>query len=162
MRVLTRWIVLLTFALHVSVAEAKRSPLQPPVSFVLNGLCIHAGRHFTAARQRGRPEYLLWGHGYWFAHSYDDMPAGYTGNQGEGPWPGVVGGLYGGGLSFMVGTWNRAAALSRGAVPYVRSSYGIASQSVATQLYAMWLIVQQDGGSFREWPQTGPACGAPT
>jgi hypothetical protein len=66
---------------------------------------------------------------------------------------------YGGGMQFTLGTWNRAADLSHGRVPHARSNAEIAKQPARVQLLAAYLIVQQDGGSWREWPQTSRACG---
>jgi len=125
--------------------------MQPTVQFVEGALCVHSGWHYTSHRQHGQPEYVLWGRGYWRTSK--------TWSNGEGSWTGTVGNLYGGGMSFMVGTYNRAAGLSRGAVAFVASTSGIAARSPAEQLLATWMIVQQDGGSWREWPQTSRACG---
>jgi hypothetical protein len=61
-------------------------------------------------------------------------------------------------MSFTVGTWNRAARLSR-SVPFVSSTYAIAAQPPRLQLLATWLIVRQDRGSWHEWPETARACG---
>lgn len=85
------------------------------------------------------------------------MPDTIKGGAGEAPWNLVNG--YGGGMQFMLGTWNRAAALSHGAVPFARSNSDIAAQSPAVQILAAWLIVEQDHWSWREWPNTGRACG---
>lgn len=116
---------------------------------------MHSGWHWTHNRIRGRsPEYVLFGHGYWRTW---DVPDSISGGSGEGTWNVVNG--YGGGMQFLLGTWNRAAGLSHGLVPYVSSQSGIAMQSPATQILAAWFIVQQDSGSWREWPNTSRACG---
>lgn len=159
-RLLTRWVLLFALVLTASAnaqATPPAPPPGPPVSAVLNELCVHAGWHYTSIRQAGRsPDYVLWGHGYW--HTYD-VPDYVAGGSGEGGWTATSNPSYGGGLSFMVGTWNRAAGLSHGVVPYVSSTYGIAGQPPRVQLLAMWLIVQQDHGGYGEWPQTSVACG---
>lgn len=98
---------------------------------------------------------MLWHHGYWKTW---DVPDGLAGGSGEGSWTNANS-SYGGGLQFMLGTWNRAADLSGGVVPRAASHSGIATQRVETQIYAAWMIVAQDGGSWREWPNTSRACG---
>lgn len=133
-------------------ASAAHSPVKastPPTWFVEDALCVHSGSHYTHTRQHGPPEYVLWGHGYWRTWKT-------TGN-GEGAWPTVN--SYGGGLQFTLGTWNRAAGLSHGAVPVASSNSSIAAQPAAVQILAAWLIVTQDDGSWREWPNTSRACG---
>lgn len=127
----------------------------PPTWFVEQALCVHSGWHYTSHRIRGRaPEYVLWQHGYWRTW---DVPDSIAGGSGEGGWRTVNG--YGGGLQFTLGTWNRAAAMSAGAVPFAMSQSSIAAQPPATQIYAAFLIVRQDGWSWREWPNTSRACG---
>jgi hypothetical protein len=143
------------FCIYVAcfaAVAARASPIPksaPPPSFVVDALCVHSGWHY-ATHGEGSPDYVLWGHGYW--HTYQ------VGN-GEGGWTATSAPGYGGGLSFEEGTFNRAAGLSHGVVPYVGSTYQIATLSPVIQLYAMWMIVQQDGGSYREWPMTSRACG---
>lgn len=109
-----------------------------PNSFVAQALCVHDGFLHSSV-----PPYAI---------------VGDVLNTGEGSWTNV--GSYGGGLQFLVGTWNRAAARNR-AVPYAGSLSEIAAQPPMVQILAMWEIVRQDGGSFREWPNTGRACGLP-
>lgn len=127
----------------------------PPPSFVAQALCVHSGWHWTTSRprRRARPEYHLFGHWWWRTW---DVPDSWAGGSGEASWDEVN--SYGGGMQFTLGTWNRAAGLSRGAVPYASSNSAIARMPVATQIYASWLIVMQDG-SWREWPNTARACG---
>jgi hypothetical protein len=146
------------YLLAAPVARARTAPTHPSPSFVEGALCVHSGWHYTRHRpHRGaRPDYWLWGHGFWRT---SDVPDYLAGGSGEGGWTGVVGSLYGGGMSFMVGTYNRAAGLTHGTVAYVSSTYGIAARPPREQLLATWLIVQQDGGSWGEWPQTSRACG---
>lgn len=141
-------------------ASAARSP-SPPSAFVTGALCVHAGRHFTTIWHPGaHVQYALWGHVYYFEHdTYDDIPHGPVGADGEGPWPGTFGGLYGGGMSFSLGTWNRAARISGGAVPYASSTAVIAAQPPAVQILAAYLIVGQDHGDWGEWPNTSRECG---
>lgn len=139
-----------------SVAFISATSAQATISTaqVEAALCIHSGWHYTHRWVRGeRADYFLWGHAYWRTY---DVPDYLAGGSGEGEWGGVVGSLYGGGLSFTVGTWNRAGA------PYARSTYDIARASPKEQIRRLLVIVRQDGGSYREWPQTSRACGLPT
>ena len=125
-----------------------------PSTFVVQALCVHAGRHYTAHRYPGaRLQYVLYGRGYYLAHqNYDDMPHGRAGNDGEGAWNATADPSYGGGLSFMVGTWNSAGGS-------VRSTYDIARATPSEQIYRAYVVWKRDGGSWREWPQTSRACG---
>ena len=145
-------------ACMVLLAPTARSGtrLVPPTSFVEGALCVHAGWHYTSHRPRPglRPDYWLFGHGYWRTWK---LPYG-TGSEGEGSWSGVVGSLYGGGMSFTVGTWNEAAGYSHGSVPRVSSTYSIARQPPSVQIVATWLIVRKRG-HWGDWPQTSRACG---
>lgn len=121
-----------------------------PETFVEQALCVHSGWHWTAHRvKRQRPEYVLWGHGYW---RLDDVPDRLAGGSGEGSWTGTVGNLYGGGMSFMVGTWNSAGA------PYVSSTSQIAAMPVKEQIKHAYVVVSRDH-SWSEWPSTARACG---
>lgn len=117
---------------------------------------MHSGWHWTSHRPRrgARPDYVLWRHGFWRT---SDVPDSIAGGSGEGGWSTVNG--YGGGMQFVVGTWNRAAALSGGRVPFASSQSSIAAQPPGVQILAAWFIVRQDGWSWREWPQTSRACG---
>ena len=73
----------------------------------------------------------------------------------EGAWNaiGYVHGrpTYGGGLQFMVATWQSVGGAET-------SVYGIAQTSPREQLYRAWLVWRRDGGSWREWG-TARACG---
>lgn len=129
----------------------------PPPSFVVQALCVHSGWHWrpaTSGADRRRGEYWLWGRVY---VRTADVPDGVKGGSGEAAWDEVNG--YGGGMQFLVGTWNRAADLSHGVVPRVSSEAAIAGQRARVQIHAAWLIWLQDGRSWREWPQTSRACG---
>lgn len=97
---------------------------------------------------------MLWHHGFWRTWK---LPYG-IGSEGEGSWTGVVGSLYGGGMSFTVGTWNTAAGRSRGSVSYAGSTSSIAGQPPAVQILAAWFIVSVRG-NWLDWPQTSHACG---
>ena len=129
--------------------------LRPPARFVDAALCVHSGWHYTSRRPipPRDPDYLLFGHGFWRTW---DVPDRIAGGSGEGGW-GEVDGSYGGGLQFTLGTYNRAAALSRRMVPFAASTSAIAAQSPAVQILAAYLIVSEDR-SWREWPQTSRAC----
>lgn len=141
------------FSIH---AAPHHQPPSPPVAFVEAALCVHSGWHYTDHWIRGeRPDYVLWGHHYWRTW---DVPDTKPGGSGEAGWSKVN--SYGGGMQFTLGTWNRAAGISHGAVPYESSNAGIAQQPPAVQILAAWLIVDgQDHGSWGEWPQTSVACG---
>lgn len=148
---------LLALALSPGAVNAARDGFPLPAWFVPQALCVHSGWHWSSARpfRRARPEYRLAGR-WWFRTS--DVPDAIAGGSGEGSW-GDASSTYGGGLQFMLGTWNRAALLSHGLLPVVGSTAGIAQQSPAAQMYAAFLIVQQDRWSWGEWPQTSRACG---
>ena len=73
----------------------------------------------------------------------------------EGAWDaiGYVHGrpTYGGGLQFMVATWQSVGGVEA-------SVYGIAKASPRQQLFRAWLVYRRDGNSWREWG-TARACG---
>lgn len=73
----------------------------------------------------------------------------------EGAWNaiGYVNGrpTYGGGMQFLVSTWNRAGGSAR-------SVWDIARATPREQLYRAWRIWRMNGGSFREWGTAG-RCG---
>lgn len=56
---------------------------------------------------------------------------------------------YANGFQFMLGTWIRAGG----------SASTWVTASPAEQLYRAYVIWRQDGGSWREWPNTSRACG---
>ena len=117
----------------------------PSAAFVEQALCVHSGSHYTHVRVKHRqPEYHLFGHWYWRTWK--------TWSNGEGSWNGTVGNDYGGGLSFMVGTWNRAGA------PYASSTSDIAATPPSEQIRRAWIITG-GGRSWHEWPTTARACG---
>lgn len=123
----------------------------PPVALVEDGLCIHSGWHYSHHRVRGeKPEYRLWGIWYWRT---TDVPDGILGGNGEGGWTATSDRRYGGGMSFTIGTWNRAGK------PYAATTYDIAHSPPQEQLRRFIVIVEGDHGSFGEWPQTSRACG---
>lgn len=49
----------------------------------------------------------------------------------------------------MLGTWERAGGAATSWV----------TAPPAEQFYRAWIIWRQDGGSWREWPNTSRACG---
>ena len=155
-------LLLLTLA---PLAAARRGPTVP-VAFMEAALCVHSGWHYKAARNWPERRALgrQYGRGpdYWQGtvafYRTVDVPDSRAGGSGEGAWNNVNS-LYGGGLQFMLGTWNRAVALSGGVLRYARSHADISRMSWAEQVYGAYMIVSQDGGSWREWPTTGPACG---
>lgn len=153
-----RWIALLPVLVVLLVPSiARGGGTAVPAWFVPQALCVHSGWHWSSTRpHRGAPaEYRLAGR--WWFRTWD-VPDGYAGGSGEGAWTDVSG-SYGGGLQFTLGTYNRAADLSGGRLPRAGSNAAIAGLSVESQIFAAFLIVTQDGGSWREWPQTSRACG---
>lgn len=136
----------------VSVPAAAAHRAVPPPGFVLQALCVHSGwwYAFRPLRPGQRPYASYWGHLYFRVR---DVPDGVAGGSGEGRWHGTVGSLYGGGMSFMLGTWNRVGG------PPARSVAEIASAPPPEQIRRAWLVWLQDGHSWREWPQTSAACG---
>lgn len=92
---------------------------------------------------------MLWHHGYWRTWK--------TYGNGEAEWNKVN--SYGGGMQFVVSTWNRAVRLSGGLVPYASSQSAIAAQPAGTQILAAFFIVRDDRWSWSEWPNTSRACG---
>lgn len=150
-------------ALALPASSPARAPSLPPSispspQFVADALCVHAGRTFTPGWVRGSPAvYALFGRVYRLRHpDYDDVVSGPAPN-GEANWSDA--GSFGGGMQFMVGTWNRAADLSGGILPHVRYTAEIGNRPVWEQVLAAWLIVRQDGGSWGEWPNTSRSCG---
>lgn len=123
---------------------ARSAPINRPTrSFVEGALCVHSGSHYTAHRQRGqRPEYVLWGGGYWRTWK--------TYGNGEGAWD-AANPPYGGGLQM-----DYSFQAHYGAEFLAR--YGPAGRwPVAVQIlvaYRGWL--RQGWGA---WPNTSRACG---
>lgn len=83
----------------------------------------------------------------------------------EGAWPDDTGNGYGGGMQFLVSTWNKAAARSNGRVPYVKSTGDIGREPIQTQLLAAYITWDGDAGtlgdgrgSWKEWGTAGD-CG---
>lgn len=72
-----------------------------------------------------------------------------TWSNGEGAWNDA--GYYGGGLQFLVSTWNSVGG-------HARSTADIAAASPREQIYRAWLVVRRDGG-WQEWGGTKTACG---
>jgi hypothetical protein len=94
----------------ILVLPSRAGGSVPPPWFVEQALCVHSGWHYTSHRVRGRrPEYVLFGHGFWRTW---DVPDSIAGGSGEGGWSTVNG--YGGGMQFTLGTWNNAARWSGG------------------------------------------------
>lgn len=160
---------LLLLALTVtSVASARAKPPRwpVPVGFMEEALCVHSGWHYQAARtwpeRRALGRRYHHGPDYWQGpvafYRTTDVPDGIRGGSGEGAWNNVNS-LYGGGLQFMLGTYNRAAGLAKGKLPYAASKADISRLPAAAQVYAAFMIWRQDGGSWREWPETSRACG---
>lgn len=125
-------------------AAIDRATLGVPDSFMQAALCVHDGWW-----HQPHPPFARTG----------DVPDGIAGGSGEGSWDNISG--FGGGLQFLLGTWNRASAASGGRVPSLGSLSEVAAQPPRVQVYAAYVIVSQDGGSWREWPQTARACGLP-
>jgi hypothetical protein len=150
-------------AILATNAASARNPWKVPVSFMEQALCVHSGWHYQAARNwperralhrryGGQPEYWQ---GRVAFYRTTDVPDTWAGGSGEGGWPGVVGSLYGGGMSFMLGTWHRAGGKGD-------SVADIAAASPFEQIFRAYVIVvrQRPGHpSWGEWPQTARACG---
>lgn len=83
------------------------------------------------------------------------LPQAVCIHEHEGAWNsiGYVNGraTYGGGMQFMLGTWNRVGG--RGT-----SLWDIARASPREQLYRAWLVYLQDHRSWHEWGTAG-MCG---
>lgn len=114
-----------------------------PSWFVLDALCVHSGWHYSLHRpHRVRPEYVLFGHGYWRTWK--------TYGNGEGPWNAANQG-YGGGMQM-------DATFQANYGPEFLARYGPAGNwPVPVQLlvaYRGWLV--QGWGA---WPNTSRACG---
>ncbi len=128
-----------------------------PAWFYPQALCVHSGWHWRPART-AREARLA---GYVFGRAAfvrsRDVPDSIPGGSGEAAWHTVN--AYGGGMQMTLGTYNRAAALSHGRLPVARGNADIAALPAAAQIYAAYLIVESDGGSWSEWPLTGRACG---
>ena len=163
--------LLLAVLLVLILAQAAGARPKPPrwavpVSFMEAALCVHSGWHYKAARnwpeRRALGRRYGLGPGYWQGkvafYRTVDVPDGIRGGSGEGPWDNVNS-LYGGGLQFMLGTYNRAAGLAKGKLPYAASRADVSRLPAAAQIYAAYMIWRQDGGSWREWPETSRACG---
>lgn len=84
---------------------------------------------------------------------------GPDGHSGEGAWNANTGNGFGGGLQFMVGTWNHAASRSRGKLPHVSSTGQIAALPPAAQIYAAYVIVVLERSGWGQWPNTARRCG---
>jgi hypothetical protein len=78
---------------------------------------------------------------------------------GEGAWTSDTGNTYGGGLQFLVSTWNHAAGMSHGRLPYVSSTGQIARLPPLAQIYGAYLIVVVEHAGWGQWPNTARACG---
>jgi hypothetical protein len=152
LEVLIRWL-LIVFAILIAAIAVELAKAAPPRSFVEGALCVHSGWHYTSRRQHGRPDYVLWHHGYWRTW---DVPDSVAGGSGEGGWHTVN--SYGGGMQFTLGTFNTAARWSGGLVPYASSNAAIARLPAAVQILAAFFIVSHRG-SWADWPQTSRACG---
>lgn len=63
-------------------------------------------------------------------------------------WRAATGNGFFGGFQFMLGTWHRVGGHG---YPHLASPN--------EQYFRTWLIWRQDGGSWREWPNTSRACG---
>lgn len=139
-------------ALAASV-PANGTPQSPPPSVVAEILCIHAGLRYVPhpAWHGERPEYVLWAHGYYRAHRYDDVTGG-PGPNGEGGWTATSDWRYGGGLSFTLGTWHSAGGAGN-------STADIARAPPSEQIYRAWIIYRMRGGRWTDWPNTSLSCG---
>lgn len=115
-----------------------------PQWFVEGALCVHSGWHYTRHRpsHASRPEYVLWGHGYWRTWK--------TYGNGEGSWDAHNEG-YGGGMQ-MDSTFQANYG------PEFIAKWGPAGRwPVWAQLVAAWRGWQRQG--WGAWPSTSRACG---
>jgi hypothetical protein len=80
-------------------------------------------------------------------------------HRGEGGWNANTGNGFGGGLQFMVGTWNHAASLSHGLLRHVKYTSQIAAMPPMAQIYAAYLIVVVERSGWGQWPNTARRCG---
>jgi hypothetical protein len=71
----------------------------------------------------------------------------------EGAWDDH--GYYGGGMQFLVSTWNRVAG---GEIPFVTTTTEIGKLSPRIQLHAAMRVWLQDHRSWHEWGTAG-VCG---
>jgi hypothetical protein len=65
----------------------------------------------------------------------------------------IVNPPYAGGFQFMLSTYNRVGGRDAGSLS------DLASHIPNEQYFHAWLVWKQDGGSWREWPNTSRACG---
>lgn len=105
-------------------------------------MCVHSGWHYSGHRQAGRPDYVLWGRGYWRTWRAP--------GNGEAGWDAANYG-YGGGLQ-MDSTFQ-----AKYGAEFV-GRYGPAGRwPVSVQMLVGWRgwLVQGWGA----WPNTSRACG---
>lgn len=111
-----------------------RGPWWVPDAFKAAALCVHDGWWHEP-----RPPF----------RRTQNVPDGLAGGSGEADWANRSD--YRGGLQFAWSTWRRAGGVG-----------DPADASPDEQIFRAWVIVvRQDGGSWREWPQTARACGLP-
>lgn len=104
-----------------------------PDEFMQDALCVHDGW-----KHAGPPGF----------ERTVDVPDSIRGGSGEADWRNRS--TYRGGMQFAFSTWRRAGG-----------SGDPADASPAEQVFRARVIVLQDGGSWREWPETARACGLP-
>jgi hypothetical protein len=148
-----------TTAATCSAGPPPKARWPIPDRLYAEALCVHSGWVYEAARSRPERRRLLrrLGHG---PDYFNGGTAFYRVRQvgnGEGGWSTVN--SYGGGMQMTLGTYNRAVARSHGRLRPASSNADVAQMTAAEQIYAAVLIVQEDGGSWREWPMTSRACG---
>ena len=120
-----------------------------PAAFYLQALCVHDGWHYKRAWSPWEKRHSTYRFGSFFFRRTWDVPDTIAGGSGEGSWH-VSDPPYANGFQFMLGTWERAGG----------SSSTWQSATPREQVYRAWrIVVGQDGGSWREWPQTSRACG---
>lgn len=117
---------------RAEMARLTPRPFAVPDWFMARALCVHDG---------------WWHQGHAPFARTADVPDGIPGGSGEANWANRS--SYRGGMQFAWSTWQRAGG-----------SGDPADATPAEQVYRAYVIVvNQDGGSWREWPQTARACG---
>jgi hypothetical protein len=115
-----------------------------PASFYPQALCVHDGWHYRRVWKRWKRRHATYRFGpYAFDRTWK------TWSNGEGAWDDA--GSYGGGMQFLVSTWNSVGG-------HGRTTADIGQATPREQIFRAWLVVRRDGG-WSEWGGTKTACG---